>query len=254
MSRPSDPPSFAAFFPNAPRAAKDKAKEREKVMKSQKLESPTIKAVVDGKAGFILNGQNENIPPPRAGGDKSTHVNEPSAIQADDTESLQGDLLNGVGSASSHASSTSTVFSAVATANGTSRGGGSANTSSLTPLTNLDSSPNRVPSPTDGKAGVSASNLSHINTIAVAANDVLPTQSAPADQPTSTIRVYARDPNRVIKGEIATYDAALDMKLHEKDRRRGKVTYRQFGLVRIHNLRGASSCLSECLANGFSGR
>jgi histone-lysine N-methyltransferase SETD1 len=224
MSRASDPPGFAAYFPSAPRAAKDKAKEREKV-KSQKLDSPTIRAVVDGRSSF-LNNRLENIPPSRSGGEKSILVTDTSAAQADDTESLQGDLLNGVGSASSHASSVSTVFSIPAPQTGISTNGGSRNMSSLTPLTNIESSPNRMPSPQQQhKNDVPASDLSQINEQAVTANDVLHTQSAPADQSTPASRVFARDPNKSVKGEVCTYDP--------NDKKKAKPIYKEFGLVRI---------------------
>jgi histone-lysine N-methyltransferase SETD1 len=216
MSRASDLPGFAAFFPNAPRAAKDKAKEREKV-KSHKIDSPIFRAVGDTKLG-LSNNRIENIPP-RSDGD-------PALPQADDAESLQGDILNAVGSASSHASSVSTVFSMSGLQSNMATLAGSRNMNSLTPLTNIDSSPNRVPSPQQLKLGA----LSEINYKSVA-NDVLPTEPAVADIPPADPRVYARGPIDSVKGNICTYDPELDANLSKDKKRKAKPIYKEFGLV-----------------------
>lgn len=223
MSRASDPPGFAAFFPNAPRAAKDKAKEREKV-KSHKIDSPIIRAVGDTKMFSLSNNRVENIPP-RSDGESKIRSSDTAATQADDTESIQGDILNAVGSASSHASSVSTVFSMSAPQSNTSTFAGSRNMSSLTPLTNIESSPNRIPSPNNQKLG----SLSDFNDKAIATNNVLSTEPATADIPPADPRVYARDLHRSVKGNICTYDPLLDQK-PSSDKRKAKPIYKEFGL------------------------
>jgi histone-lysine N-methyltransferase SETD1 len=83
-----------------------------------------------------------------------------------------------------------------------------------------------MPSPQQQhKNDVPASDLSQINEQAIAANDVLHTPSAQADQPTPAFRVFARDPNKSVKGEICTYDP--------NDKKKAKPIYKEFGLVRI---------------------
>jgi histone-lysine N-methyltransferase SETD1 len=135
--------------------------------------------------------------------------------------------------------------------------GSSQNLSSLTPLTNTDSSPSRNASPNQSKAVAPFTNSTGFALEkAVAQYDVPQAQPAKADQTTSDPRVYARDPNRGIKGTKCTYDPSLDRRLDSAQKRKSKPIYKEFGLVRItlYNPRGASSCLCECLANGFAGR
>lgn len=227
--------SFAQFFPSAPRAAKDKAKEREKVKSSQIQESPRVKAAnsqavlsnslaISDDAGLTPCGSGENkISPPEV----------MPTSQADDNESLQGDLLlNGVGSASSHASTVSSVFSAPAPHSNMSAGG-SKNTSSLTPLTNIDSSPNRITSPHNHKSGVPSSGLTaDINT---APHDVPQAQPALAEPEPTTPRIFARDPNQGIKGTKCIYDPLTDKTISSSKNKKAKVVYKEFGLVRIQS-------------------
>ncbi|TVY75801.1 H3 lysine-4 specific histone-lysine N-methyltransferase [Lachnellula suecica] len=221
MSRASGA-SFAQFFPSAPRAAKDKAKEREKG-KSHTLGSPSIKPAVDAAVAVAANLQS------RAGNASSSvatgETNIPSASaetaisQADDNESLQGDLLNGVGSASSHASTASSVFSAPAPHSNMSTFGSSRNVSSLTPLTNADSSPSRMPSPSQQKTSDPSSGPAIENT--APQYDTPQAQPAMAEHNPSPARVFARDPNKGIKGSICTY---------ESKKKGGKAIYKDFGL------------------------
>jgi [histone H3]-lysine4 N-trimethyltransferase SETD1 len=221
--------SFAQFFPSAPRAAKDKAKEREK-SKSMSIDSPSIRSVADTKAAasnFCVDDNGFS----RGGGDGISHALDTAAPPAEDNESLQGDLLNGVGSASSHTSAVSSVFSAPAQQPNISTSGASRNVSSLTPLTNADSSPTRTTSPNHYKAGAPATWSSTEK--AVGHDDVLQAQPALADQPPPEPRVFARDPNKGVKGMICTYDPLLDRKLSSNEKKKAKPTYKEFGLVRI---------------------
>jgi histone-lysine N-methyltransferase SETD1 len=234
MSRASGA-SFAQFFPSAPRAAKDKAKEREK-SKSQSLELPLTRPVADGQIVSVAS-QPENATT-TASTEISTHTAADSIPPLEDNESVQGDLLNGIGSASSHTSSTvSSVLSAPAQSTNMSTFGGSRNVSSLTPLTNIDSSPSHVSSPNQYKRGVQTSNASEPNiTGEITHNDISPIH-APVAEVAST-RVFARDPNTSVKGEICTYDPLLDRKMNSSDKKKAKPIYKEFGLVRIYNLLG----------------
>lgn len=224
--------SFAQFFPSAPRAAKDKAKEREK-SKSQGIDSPSIRPVADTKATASYSRVDDSGSS-RAAGESIPPALEAAVPQAEDNESLQGDLLNGVGSASSHTSAVSSVFSAPGQQSNISAPGASRNMSSLTPLTNADSSPSRTTSPNQYKAAAPASNSTWFPTEkAVAQDDVLEAQLPLADQPPQEPRVYARDPNKGVKGAICTYDPLLDRKLSSNEKKKAKPTYKEFGLVRI---------------------
>ncbi|RDL41359.1 Histone-lysine N-methyltransferase [Venustampulla echinocandica] len=226
MSRASGA-SFAQFFPSAPRAAKDKAKEREK-FKSQQLGSPSIKPVGDSRAvtstsstrlddGLRSQAAESNIP-----------TAEPVPSQTDDNESLQGDLLNGVGSASSHASTGSSVFSAPAQPPNMSTFDGSRNMNSLTPLTNIDSSPHRGTSPYQHKSGGPSSRATTDKTITP--HDIPQAQSTNPDEPPPPQRIFARDPNKGVKGTICTYDPLLDHKITYNEKKKAKPIYKEFGL------------------------
>jgi histone-lysine N-methyltransferase SETD1 len=224
--------SFAQFFPSAPRAAKDKAKEREK-SKSQSVDSPSIRPVADTK-GAASNYRVDDAGCSRGAGESILPVPDTAGPQAEDNESLQGDLLNGVGSASSHTSAVSSIFSAPAQQPNMSASGASRNVSSLTPLTNADSSPSRTTSPNQYKSGAPATNSAWFPIEkTISQDDVLQAQPALADQPPSEPRVYARDPNKGVKGMICTYDPLLDRKLSSNEKKKAKPIYKDFGLVRI---------------------
>jgi [histone H3]-lysine4 N-trimethyltransferase SETD1 len=224
--------SFAQFFPSAPRAAKDKAKEREK-SKSQGIDSPSIRPVADTKATASYSRVDDGGSS-RAAGESIPLAPEAAAPQAEDNESLQGDLLNGVGSASSHTSAVSSTFSAPAQQSNISAPGASRNMSSMTPLTNVDSSPSRTTSPSQYKAAALGTNSTWFSAEkAVAQDDVFEAQSTLADQPPQEPRVYARDPNKGVKGMICTYDPLLDRKLSSNEKKKAKPTYKEFGLVCI---------------------
>lgn len=195
MSRPAGA-SFEAFFPSATRVAREKVKERERT-KLQSADSTLLaqaKSVVFPPDTLVSKSNSNTI--------KSRDVEGPSAAH-EDGENASGDLLNGVGSASSHASNAS-VFSAP------SRNTGASGISSLTPITAADSSPGRIVSPAHNLA----SSLKHGDNR--------------GDEPP---RILARDSSRVIKGRIRTYDPETDKNLSSKDRRKAKPIYKDFGLV-----------------------
>lgn len=241
MSRASGA-SFAQFFPAAPRAAKDKAKEREKV-KIFSHESPSIRAVADTKSALASFRVEDGAQHPSV--KSTTQVADTSTASAEDSEYVQGDLLNGVGSASSHSSTVSSVFSTAALQNSSSTST-SRNISSMTPLTNFDSSPNGMASPNQHKTSATGSTANGISSETHTSQDevVRPHTSAEAAQPPSDPRIYARDPNKVVKGNICTYDPLIDLKIHPNERKRGKPTYKDIGLVRTtHNISAAGSVI-----------
>jgi histone-lysine N-methyltransferase SETD1 len=221
--------SFAQFFPAAPRAAKDKAKEREK-FKIQGVESPSITPVADTKTILSIS-RIDDAALSRPGRESSLPVTYTTLPQTEDNE-IQGDILNGVGSASSHTSSLSSVFSAPALQN-TTTFGGVGNVSSLTPLTNIDSSPSAVPSPTQYKTvALGTSSVILGNEKYISQDNILQAHYTMAVEAAPEPRIYARDPNRSVKGTICTYDPLLD-RISSSDKKKSKPTYKEFGLVRI---------------------
>jgi len=235
MSRPQGAASFSAFFPAAPRAAREKAKEREKI-KSRTLDAPHIRAAnaqstsshthtsTDNAASVLPIGENQ--PPTISHGDSH-------ATLADDNESMQGDLLNGVGSASSHTSTVSSVFSAPALHANKTATEGPKNVSSLTPATNIDSSPNRITSPQqqkiDGPSRGVTTDSSNVPHIVPQAHITLAEQKLP------TSRILARDPNTTVKGYKRTYDeyiyATKGVKKYGKEQEFGLVCIQSAGSI-----------------------
>ena len=119
--------SYREFFPNAPRAARDKAHERERERYNKALDTP------DSHPRTATPAFNDSKHDP------STSDSARAPNQDIHTEYSQGDLLNGAGSASSRASTTSSVFS---THNNTSAVNATAHGSKkndITPLTVVDS-------------------------------------------------------------------------------------------------------------------
>lgn len=234
--------SFAQFFPSAPRAAKDKAKEREK-SKSHISDSSTRAQAADGSLGpsqaFVDDASSK-----RPAREYNIPVTDSAAPSAEDNASPLGDILNGVGSASSYASTISSAFSAPALPTNMSTFGSAPNVSSLTPLTTIDSSPNPAASPNRDKQNNASDSVANQRSIQ---NDVPHAQAAQADSAPSDPRIHARDPTRGIRGTICTYDPNLDRKLSSNEKKKAKPIYKEFGLVRIHNLLGGRHLVVESI-------
>ena len=226
--------SFAQFFPSAPRAAKDKAKERER-SKSQIPDSSARGRAADSPLG-PLQARAEDASSVRPAGESNITSTDSAAPAAEDNPSPPGDILNGVGSASSYASTISSSFSAPAQPTSMSNLGSAPNVSSLTPLTTIDSSPNPAASPNQDKQ-INASGS--VATQPSSQNGAPHAQAAMPDPEPADPRIYARDPMRGIKGTICTYDPNLDRKLGSNDKKKAKPIYKEFGLVRIYNLLGS---------------
>ncbi|TGO10410.1 hypothetical protein BTUL_0136g00330 [Botrytis tulipae] len=229
MSRASGA-SFAQFFPSAPRAAKDKAKEREK-SKAQQADSPTTLSVTDTQINAKALTDNASIT--RLSEDISIPIADPPTLTTEDNESVQGDILNGVGSASSHSSSGSSLFSVNnQLSNSMQASAGSRNINDLTPLTNADSSPNGVASPGNAKADmpVTATTRAALDNTKSRHVVAIP-NSAPAEHTSTEPRVLARDPARGVKGKKCTYDPFHDPHIHStKEKHNRRPHYKEFGL------------------------
>ena len=238
MSRASGA-SFAQFFPAAPKAAKERAKERVK-SKSQTFESPISRAAADIQVVYNNTSRTDDAGSARAA-DGITSTADATSTIAEDNESLPGDTLNGVGSASSHSSTVSSVFSVPAQSSSIPTSGTAHNVSSLTPLTNIDSSPNPGASPGGYKPSAQATIASGFatNNSLLSHNDVARSQPPNTKQNPTEPRISARDPARSVKGDKCIYDPLTDRKLGSNERKKAKAKYAEFGLVRIHNHKSA---------------
>lgn len=142
----------------------------------------------------------------------------------DDTDSLTGDTLNAGGSASSHASTASSVFSAPSRP--TASGAMSGHHSRLTPPTSITSPSSYLSATAHAKA---QSTTPHRT---AGADGPAPMPTGYAHQNTSAVdRVPAREPSRSIKAIKCIYDPLLDASLSSSERRKAKPRYKEFGLV-----------------------
>lgn len=145
-----------------------------------------------------------------------------SLHNSEESDSFAGDLLNGVGSASS-SSTASSVFSA-SLANGTMPGSNHLAFTTLTPLTTSDSPPNvKLMSPTADSVSQIVTNGNHTNSTSQHGS-MTPLYTPP------THRRTARDLGLHVKGSRCTYDPELDKNLNTKDKRKAKAQYEDFGL------------------------
>lgn len=231
--------TFDRAFPSAPRSQKLKARELEVRGKSRRLESPSSFTLTLDQDAITTKLRDEDVSVAEATDGIAQPSADTKASAAEDNESIQGDLLNGVGSASSHASTISSVFSAAVPPASTNWGGVS-NVSSLTPLTHIDSSPpGRSKSPPQFKMdATSAQSSDQYHNVLSPKPAFL---QAATNEFASPPRIYARDPGRGVKGTKCIYDPQLDDKLSSSGKKKAKPVYKDFGLVRTHILRGASS-------------
>ncbi|KAL2879454.1 histone methyltransferase set1 [Colletotrichum sp. CLE4] len=215
--------SFAQFFPAAPRVARDRANEREKA-----------KAKVQDSAVGLPSGSKSSGTPSvngTAGEISSTADGLPSDTSQqphDGHESPLGDTLNTVGSASSYASTGSSVFSTAAR-QVVSSGISHIPPSSGTPLT--------VESPSySGNAALPKTTMPQVQNTdrgeaAVSLNTPTSRLNSSLPEPYPHIeRIPARDPNRSRKGFKCTYDPFNDRTLSKHGRKDAKPIYKEFGL------------------------
>ena len=154
-------------------------------------------------------------------------------------QSDPGDLLRGVGSASSLNSTASSVFSHNSQAFAQNRKGSVAN--GLTPLTNhTDSSPPKGNSPQDTK---SSTNMASIN--GVFATSHLPASDTTPEPSQRRERPQMLPPPGKARGYRVTWDPELDNKLSREERKRATTRKKEFGtevryifhnLLSLHNM------------------
>lgn len=224
---PSD--RFAAFFPAAPSVLQQKRKRSTPKIGTDETASNTTLTSDTGVPSLSQNGKHE---------DKDKTVRNPDYVSAEYEEKATvngdtGDLLNGVGSASSLTSTVSSVFSNSSQNAMQTHQSSGAGSIALTPLTNHEYSPPDKPSsPRHSKAVVYSSQTNgnvtdqHNGSTHLQAPDS--DTITPAATPPST-RVPARPGPGEAKGLKAIYDPELDQKLSSKDKKKLKIRYRKFG-------------------------
>lgn len=166
-----------------------------------------------------------------AGLASNSHLNgrSPRAVHSstDDNESLAGDTLNAGGSASSHTSTTSSVFSAATrlSASATMR-----KPHTLTP-------PTTIASPSSSYLSTTAPTKAQSTTLRRyddGTDSLVPITDGSAHGAAAVERVPCRDPSRSIKCIKRTYEPLLDPSLSSSEKKKAKPIYKEFGLVCAH--------------------
>lgn len=230
MTRPSSA-SFAQFFPAAPRAARDRAIEREKEKaRKEALESPSS-ALADKTTlsrQHPPSAADRPADPALATSRREPSVSDPSHTPADDIDSFRVDIPNTVGSESSHTSIASSVANSSVRTNGVAVTK-NASLSHLTPLTSIDS-PSPTVAPPSTKPDTSTDSYLN-NSNAPSLKPDASSDSATAVDPSNiSYRPPARDPSLRVQVIKATFDAVVDRSSRDKKKPR----YKEFGLVRKH--------------------
>ena len=224
MSRSSK--GFADFFPTAPSVLQQKRSKT--ALDRKRRESPSV----------FNNSPAHTSPPPNAtptnhgdrgacppsNGTSADHVmpDAPSIAQ-EETEPVQGDLLNGVGSASS-TSTTSSVFSSHHPPLDTNQRGKLSHTT-LTPLTNDNSSPPGVnKSPAYRKQESVSNSRAQPPSNSLPSAETAPSGMAAYRGPRN--RAQARPCDGEPKGVRITYDPELDKSISSKERRSRQAKYK----------------------------
>ncbi|KAI1180952.1 hypothetical protein F4777DRAFT_180492 [Nemania sp. FL0916] len=207
--------SYREFFPNAPRAARDRANERERERYSKASDAPDSRPRTATPAARDIK--------------HDSSASDSARPPAQDTynEYPQGDLLNAAGSASSRASTASSVFS---THPNTSAVAGAAHVSSntVTPLTTAGSpiSHNNTYHHTNAgpNSAVASARPGKADSISLTA------ALKPSATPPSIVkRVPARDPNRATQGMRYIHDPSTDKTSSSTEKRSMKPKYKAFG-------------------------
>ncbi|TKA72426.1 hypothetical protein B0A55_05400 [Friedmanniomyces simplex] len=153
---------------------------------------------------------------------RTKHYRSPDSDETPQSDS--GDTLRGVGSASSHASNASSVFSSNSHAFAQNRKASLAN--GLTPMTSLsDSSPPKQSSPPPSKsaADMAATNGAFGTSHDPASHPILEPPAARKERP------QMLPPRGKAKGYRVVWDPELDGKLSKEERKRATLRKREFG-------------------------
>jgi [histone H3]-lysine4 N-trimethyltransferase SETD1 len=240
MSRPqgsSSSSKLADFFPTAPSVIQQRKSSKLPDLDKPKLRRPDDRVEdANGKENNNRHALNSSSATSLLHStikqDKSSRI----AVTSDESDAYHGDLLNGVGSASS-STTASSVFSAPLAQAGM-PGTGHLNISTLTPLTSSDSPPNgKLISPT-GDSGSHTAMDSSKPASSLHQGSMTPLHTPP------THRRSARDTNSDTRGTRCTYDPELDKNLNSKDKRKLKAQFQDFGTKPEDNIQPPDPRLS----------
>ena len=221
--------TFEGFFPSAPSVQQQKRKRAA-------LDRERLEAAGTGNRSKNTRSPNNLEPVKAEHGVKRQRLS--SQTGQEDRNQLNGepgDLLNGVGSASSLNSTSSSVFSNHSHAHGQNRNGNEVHSYNQTPLTAPESSPPGKSGTPQTSTPVYAPDNVNVHSYDY---DALPSvgDDAMAKQETRyhsplLERPKARPEVGEVKGERAVYDPDLDRKLTSKERRNPalKMRYAKFG-------------------------
>ncbi|KUI57309.1 Histone-lysine N-methyltransferase, H3 lysine-4 specific [Cytospora mali] len=221
MTRPSSA-SFAQFFPTAPKAARERALEREKA-KQEATESPSsglVEKTLDGH--YTPSARLDDPATSRSRRDTSTSA--PSRTPADDIDPFRGDIPNTVGSESSSASMGSSFTNGSMRPNGVAAPK-SSSYSHLTPLTTIDSPSFANGTHTTKQNASNPSPYEKTNGSAMN-NGTFRENSTAVDKSDIIHRLPARDPSLSVHVIKATQDPSVDRSSRDKKKPR----YKEFGL------------------------
>lgn len=225
MSRSSK--GFADFFPAAPSVLQRK---RSRVSESRREPAPAAAGSDSPRcrpstSTYVTNNANERHRHPNLSSNAGSGPLSSHSIQ-EENDCTQGDLLNGVGSASS-SSTASSVFSASNRIPNPANLNGAHQNTSWTPLTQVDASPSRdaVDSPKRDQSHKEEGYIERCDGIIAQELHRTPiVTSGPVAR-----HVRARPGEGKVKGKKINYDPELDKKLSKKDMRVKKPVYVTFG-------------------------
>jgi histone-lysine N-methyltransferase SETD1 len=217
MTRPPPGPSFAQFFPQAPklqaRSDRDRLKPKARGTDPlQDLSTAQAASEAEANANAIFRQSHTDTP----------HLPDPN-------ESPPADIPSTVESTSSHTSSASSVFSSSA------RQATGAPSSRLSSVVTSKDSPSASSTPAHAKLDMPSSlaaeraarQPTHDYSFTNGHNDPMSNDAAMAG------RIPARDPHPSVKGLKCTHDPFIDRKHNKIVSKSAKPVYEEFGLVRI---------------------
>ncbi|OAA52065.1 Histone-lysine N-methyltransferase, H3 lysine-4 specific [Metarhizium rileyi] len=224
MTRPPPGVSFAQFFPNAPKVRAE-AQGRADRERSRRNSIQSGDSCPDSAVGGPLNLKITGSARPS----QSNISSDAPHSQHDDHDTPLGDIPSTVGSASSHTSSASSIFSASQRQPATTAA--SHISARTTPLATRDSSsyspipPSSKPDMPVLEAADHGPGRNHSAFSAQRRNSLHSSGVQNVDRPS------ARDPSSSIKGLICTYDPILDRAKKKGAGKNSKPTYIEFGLT-----------------------
>ena len=220
MSRPSGN-KFADFFPHAPSVVQQRQsskgvaqKHRAEAGRDSTEDAPSAGGTARSAAGKASLQPLSNA--------KHIESIRPDSVQVSpvDQEQSTGDLLNGVGSASSTSTASSIFSSGLSSGKALSNG---IHFSAMTPLTNIE------PSPPAKAISPVAENDAEMADATVLAASIMDNSAMTPSQTSPAMRKRARERGYVVKGSKVLYDPDLDKTVNSKDKKKMKATFKDFG-------------------------